>query len=226
MKSGGKKERGQLGSALLLPKTANSQLESLVSDIIPIIHTRRIRHRHQHPPNHHGDIDRLGAEVEVLDGNVSENDGSEYLDSLLGHGSPRVPSGAGTRPPNDLDPRPNVIETLLLRLHGDGSARFGLERLELLDIDGEACAELLVVAADDLDNLARGDDAHGAKDDGDGDVLVDRVVLEVDLGVLGVDVGLGFAFEGGTGGGLRRRGARRGGRRGRREGDDEEGGRG
>lgn len=127
---------------------------------------------------------------------MSEYDRRENLHRLLAERPPRRPSSSRSRPPNDLDPRANVVERLLLRLDLDRLALLVLDIAELLDVDRKGGAVVVVVPADDLDDLARRDDAEGAENDGDGDVLVDRVVLEVDLVVLGEDVGLGLAFVG------------------------------
>lgn len=187
-------------SARVLPHVAeakrNAQLETLVPNVIPIVDALRVRHRHQDPPHHDGDINRLGAEVKILDRHMSEYDRREHLHRLLTERPPRRPSSAWSRPPNDLDPRADIIERLLLRLDGLSLALLVLDIAQLLDVDRERGAVGLVVAADDLNDLASGDDAECAEDDGDGDVLVDRVVLEVDLVVLGKDVRLGFAFVG------------------------------
>jgi hypothetical protein len=49
-----------------------------------------------------------------------------------------------------------------------------------------------------LHDLAGGDDTEGTEDDTDGNVFVNRVVLEVDLAVLGEDVRFRLALEGGA----------------------------
>jgi hypothetical protein len=176
----------------------DEQLETLVTDVIPVVNVLRILHREQDATSHVGDVDRLRAKVEVVDGNMSEYDGGENLKSFLRCRSSGRPSSSWpVRLANDLDAMTDVVERLLLRLNGDRNARFSLEVVHLFDVDREGGAVVVVVSADELDDFASRDDAESAEDDRDGDVFVDRVVLEVDLAVLGEDVGLGLALESG-----------------------------
>lgn len=125
---------------------------------------------------------------------MSKYNSRENLDRLLAERPPRRPTPLRPNSPNNLDPRANVVQGLLLRIDRDAISLLRPQFGEILDVDRESGAVVVVVSADDLHDFASGDDSESSENDGDGDVLVDRIVLEVDLAVLGEDVCLGFTF--------------------------------
>lgn len=85
-----------------------SQLQPLVSDVISIVDVLVVLHSHDDSSSHGRDVDGLGSEVSVVDGDVSDNDRGESLDSLLEDWTTRTHDL-----PVDLDSSTDVVESLL-----------------------------------------------------------------------------------------------------------------
>lgn len=123
---------------------------------------------------------------------MGEDDGGQDFSSLLA-GGPLAAGGAEADAwaPGDFDFGANELEGL--------HASNNVELVGLFDGRREDAAERVVVATDELHDFVVRGEAHGLEHHDDGDVFADRVVLEVDLVVFGLYVGLGLAFEGGGG---------------------------
>jgi hypothetical protein len=86
------------------------QLQSFISDVIPIVDVLVVPHREDDPPSHGSDVDTFRTEVAFVDGDMSENDGGESLDGFLGKGA-TLANGLAS----DLDSASDVVEGLLSR---------------------------------------------------------------------------------------------------------------
>lgn len=62
---------------------SDAQFESLVANVIPVVHHFLVIHSHQYPTSHSSDKDSLGAEVKPVDRHVCKDDGSECLQRLF-----------------------------------------------------------------------------------------------------------------------------------------------
>lgn len=166
----------------------NSQFKTFVSNVITIINALLICHRHKHSSNHYSDINRFRSKVQVLYRDVSEYDRRQDFDGLLAMRSSLRPT-PWTRTTNNFDLASDIIESLLLSVDINRFATFRLHFVELLDVDSKRVSEFIVISTDELNDFASGNDTESSKYDRHWNILVDRVVLEVDFVVLREDIG-------------------------------------
>jgi hypothetical protein len=179
-------------------RVSDSQFETFVTDVVPIVDVLRIEHRRENSTSHVCDVDRFWPEVEIFDSYVSEYYGSEDFDRLLTRRSTTLPSSSRcrTRSTNNLDSVSDIIESLLLRLNWNSSSCFSLEIFEFLDVDSESSSKIVVVSAYQLNDFSRRDDTESTEDDSDWNIFMNRVVLEIDLAVFRENVRFRFSFVG------------------------------